>query len=136
MSKVNRQGVILLVEDDEDDIEFFNSALDSLQTSFALDVVTNGSDVLDRLNSLHAKNSLPCLIILDVNLPGLNGKEVFKLIRHNPNYANIPIVIFTTSSSPTDKNFFLSNHAEFFTKPPTIQAFTYVVERIASFCEK
>ncbi|MDA3953092.1 MAG: response regulator [Bacteroidales bacterium] len=98
---------ILLVEDNDDDIELVQLALNTGYVNSQLDVVKDGEEALEYLfckKRYKDKNcdELPALILLDLNLPKLNGFEVLKEIRANEKTSFLPVTIFTSSSQEKD----------------------------------
>ena len=91
---------ILFGEDDIDDEDLLREIIGNIDESFYLLFMDNGRKLLERLNEL-PDNHLPCLIVLDYNMPELNGAEILKEIRKNSRYASIPKVIWSTSNSET-----------------------------------
>ena len=89
---------ILLAEDDRDDQELIREALKEIAVFSLLHVVENGNDALAYLNSLEPKE-LPGLIILDYNMPELNGAQVLQKLYENKRYAAIPKVVLSTSNN-------------------------------------
>lgn len=89
---------ILLGEDDPDDQEMLTEVFSSIDNSFILLFVNNGKEVLSALTKLK-DDQLPCLIILDYNMPGLNGADILKEIGQNERYSKIPRIVWSTSGS-------------------------------------
>ena len=77
----------------------------------------NGFEALEQLNQAKLNQSLPCLVILDINMPGMDGREALIRIRQSEDFKNIPVVLFTTSSSELDRAFAKKWGAQFITKP-------------------
>jgi two-component system, chemotaxis family, response regulator Rcp1 len=76
----------------------------------------------------------PHLILLDLNLPGMNGCEVLQAVKADPGLQNIPIVILTTSDNQTDINFAYRMNANcYITKPVDIAQFVQVIQMISAF---
>jgi DNA-binding response OmpR family regulator len=73
-------------------------------------------------------NNLPGLIILDLNLPGMDGKKVLREIKSHPVLSHIPVVLFTTSSSELDKIFASKEGVKIFTKPSGAAEFFIAVK--------
>jgi CheY-like chemotaxis protein len=119
---------ILLVEDDQDDIEFLKEALKKNKVSHATEVITKGDEVIPHLGkSIH----YPDVIILDLNLPRMHGKEVLSRLKSNANYKSLPIIILTTSSATLDTQFCLQQGAKkFITKPINKEGFDRLVHDI------
>ncbi len=93
---------ILLVEDDLDDIELLNAAFKGGQIPVRLDAIMQGDAVLPHLSELV---DLPNVIVLDLNLPRMHGREVLQLLKTSEPFQNIPVAILTTSSSTHDRDF-------------------------------
>ena len=89
---------ILLGEDDPDDQELLKDVFSSIDSSFILLFVNNGKEVLSALEKLN-DDQLPCLIVLDYNMPGLNGSDILKEVGQNERYNEIPKVVWSTSGS-------------------------------------
>lgn len=92
---------ILLVEDDELDIISVKRSLDRLETDYELLTAFNG---IEALKMLHAADALPDVILLDLNMPKMNGIEFLKAIREEPKLAAIRVFIMTTSSESVDRD--------------------------------
>src|SRR5215204_2096998 len=97
---------ILCVDDDEDDQLFLREVILSQEYSFNIKEVKNGRDAMNFLKDCLEKEELPCLIIMDLNMPKMDGRQTVIKIRENESLAKIPIAVFTTSSRSDDKNFF------------------------------
>ena len=91
---------ILIVEDDIEDQIFFIEAITSIDHSYETVAVGNGAEALQHLNHT---NTLPSIILLDLNMPLMNGYEFLEKVKKHPDLNHIPVVIFTTSSHPGDK---------------------------------
>lgn len=108
--------LIVYAEDDPDDLQFVREAFeqhDHIEILHARD----GLIALDILNHLASNGMQPCLIILDINMPRLNGKETLQAIRQNVHLKDIPVVLFSTSSNPADHHFAQKWSSELVTKP-------------------
>src|SRR5580765_9026829 len=90
---------ILLVEDDPDDVELFREALDDNRVLHSMHVITQGDEVIPHLEQ---SAILPEIILLDLNLPKVHGKEILKMLKSGEAFRNIPVVILTTSSIKSD----------------------------------
>jgi CheY-like chemotaxis protein len=87
---------ILLAEDDEDDRFFFGDFLQDREDVIMLPPAENGIELLIALNAAKEKNSLPDLIILDQNMPKLNGVQTLERIRQDKRYDSIPVFVYST----------------------------------------
>jgi CheY-like chemotaxis protein len=121
---------ILLIEDDGDDIELLREAFDMNNVDCHIDVVMEGDKVIPFLENTHA---LPDIIVMDLNLPKLHGREILAQIRASDTLAAIPLVVLTTSSSQDDMKFSYAMGAkQYITKPNTIDGFNTTVKTIIS----
>ena len=119
---------ILLVEDDQDDVELLQDALQDNGVKFTMEIVRQGDKVIPFLN---ACKDLPHVILLDLNLPKMHGREVLSRIKLSEDFKHIPVTILTTSSSQAEKEFCLSAGAtNFLTKPSTVEGFNKTVRSI------
>jgi len=125
---------VLYADDDRDDLELVKDAF--AQYSNNVDVVTvmNGSEALSYLDQLSAFDPTPCLIILDINMPVFNGKEVLVKIRQMDRFKSLPVVLFSTSSQPTDINFARRYDAGFITKPLDMQQMEIITDQFIEHC--
>ena len=109
---------VLIVEDDADDRQLIKDALEECKSPCSAVELGDGSDVLNYLNACPA-HKMPDLILLDLNMPIMNGFDCLKEIRANRKFRDIPVYIFTTSSTPEDKQLAIKLGAtDFITKPP------------------
>lgn len=90
---------VFLVDDDADDQLLFGEALREIHSTALFETA---SDALDALKKLNTKVTIPELIFLDLNMPIMHGFECLKRIKANSTLQKIPVIIFTTSSSPLD----------------------------------
>ncbi|MFC1754285.1 response regulator [Thermoproteota archaeon] len=94
---------ILLVEDNPGDIRYIQEILKDTHIQHSLDVIKNGNDVIPFLqNELEEKNSLPDMILLDMNLPQKSGKDILTEIKNDHRFEGIPVVILTVSEDDED----------------------------------
>ena len=91
---------ILLVDDDEDDRQFFADALDSLDMKTELVQLTNGEECLDYM--VAHKEDCPNLLFLDLNMPIMNGFQCLEQIRKHESFKDVIIAIYSTSSAEKD----------------------------------
>ncbi len=127
---------ILLVEDNEGDILLTTEALENAKLFTKLSVVKDGKQAMDFLTNADGYlNAIqPDMLLLDINLPKRNGHEVLKFIKENENLMHIPVIMLTTSSSPSDIELAYKNHVNcFITKPIEAHSFLDVVGAIENF---
>lgn len=93
---------VLLVEDDPDDIVLMSRSLKSSDFDIGLEVASNGLEALDflRKRSGETGKQLPNLILLDLNMPVMNGREFLEELRADPILYSLPVIVITTSDDP------------------------------------
>jgi CheY-like chemotaxis protein len=111
---------ILLGEDDADDQEMLKEVFESIDASFILFFVNNGGEVLSALEKFR-DDQMPCLIILDYNMPGLSGADILRELGTNERYEKIPKIVWSTSTSEKFRNLCLELGAvDYVIKPNNI----------------
>lgn len=97
-----RQPLIVIAEDDPDDQFLFQTAFEENGLTVQIEFVNNGVELvsyLDSCNGTEEHTNYPSLIILDLNMPKKDGREVLKEIKNHPTYKTIPVIIFTTTKN-------------------------------------
>lgn len=127
---MTKPSAILIVDDDADDRDIIRDALMTNSDKAEYVSLENGDALLQYL---HEKGSggLPAFILLDLNMPGKDGREALKEIKSNSAFQKIPIIVFTTSSSDRDKQTAYESGANcFVTKPDTFDKLVEVTGAI------
>ena len=125
---------ILCVDDDEDDLFFIKEAIQSKGYSFQIVEANDGSEAMAYLESECEKGRLPCLIIMDMNMPKMNGKQTIQKIRGHQDLSAIPVAVFTTSSNENDRLHFERQGIHFITKPYDYKVFNQQIVDLLAFC--
>jgi len=140
---VNKNGkkpaVILLVEDNPGDVWLIKEILHENEFLSKLYVVENGEDAIDflRKQNKFSKVPLPDLVLLDLNLPRKDGRDVLSEIKTDPQLCDIPVVVLTTSGSEQDMLKSYECHANcYITKPINLDEFVKVIKSIKDFWGK
>lgn len=129
-----KKNQILLVEDNEGDIVLTTEAFEECNFKTEIQVARNGKEAITILFEQQDESQLPDLILLDINLPLLNGHEVLKKIKENEKTKHIPVVMLTTSSAISDINLTYDNHANcFITKPADINDFFETINNLSNY---
>ena len=130
---------ILLVEDNPDDVELTRIAFEEANVANLLRVVGDGADALDYLfaRGKHADRdpaSLPSLVLLDLNLPKVDGREVLQAIRANEATRTLPVVVLTTSAEPfdVDATYALGVNS-YIRKPVDFEQFVWAVKQVGLY---
>jgi CheY-like chemotaxis protein len=127
---------ILLIEDNPGDIRLVREALDECGMHHRLEVVVDGMEALEylRRETTSLNKFLPDLIILDLNLPKKDGREVLMEIKGDTDLQRIPVVVFSSSKSEADILSSYHHHANcYICKPLDLDAFIDVVGQIGRF---
>ena len=98
---------ILIAEDDIDDRYLMKTALSDSGVTEDVTYVENGVEVIDHLESINKKNGIlnyPKFIILDLNMPKMDGREVLKTLKTNEVYRKIPVIVFSTTKNQMEVN--------------------------------
>lgn len=127
---------ILLVEDNEGDVVLTKEALSSGRIKNKISVVRDGEEALDFVHkrNQYANAERPDLILLDINLPKIDGLEVLTEIKNDAELKAIPVVMLTTSSAERDIVNSYRNHANcYITKPVDLEKFLDIVHAIEDY---
>jgi two-component system response regulator len=130
---------ILLVEDNPDDVELTRIAFAEAQLDSRLDVVRDGAEALDYLfaRGAHAGRDpakLPSIVLLDLNLPKVDGREVLQAIRADEATRSLPVVVLTTSTEPfdVDASYALGANS-YIRKPVDFEQFVWAVKQVGLY---
>lgn len=125
---------VLAVDDDAEDLELIEDAIAGAAPAVKFYKLTGSREVLPYLDKL-ADHELPCLIILDYNMPELTGAQVISQLCQQPRYKAIPKVILSTSNAPAHIKECLENGAtRYFVKPDNLKALNQLAEEMLSYC--
>ena len=127
---------VLLVEDDPGDVLMTREAFEDNKLRNRLSVVSDGVSALAflRKEGEHADAPTPDLVLLDLNLPKMDGREVLQALKADANLRSIPVVVLTTSEAEEDVVRSYSLHANaYVTKPVDFDRFIEVVRQIDEF---
>jgi CheY-like chemotaxis protein len=127
---------ILLVEDDPGDVLMTREAFEDNRVANKLHVVSDGAEAMEflRKEGEHAEAPTPDLVLLDLNLPRMDGREVLAAVKADDALRQIPIVVLTTSESEEDVLRSYALHANaYVTKPVDFDRFIEVVRKIDDF---
>lgn len=119
---------ILLIEDDIDDIDLLKDALNEKEVPYQMEVIMEGDKVYSYLESVE---DLPEIIVMDLNLPKIGGKEILMEIKSSFTFTEIPIIVLTTSSAKEDIDYCNSmGISKYITKPATIEGWDATINSI------
>jgi CheY-like chemotaxis protein len=127
---------ILLVEDNEGDIILTTEAFKDMQLENKISIVRDGEEALQflRKQDSYADATTPQLILMDINLPGMDGKELLEVIKKDPELKEIPVVMLTSSAADADISECYDKHVNWYiTKPIDYDKYTKVMHEIEAF---
>lgn len=126
--------LLLCIEDDQDDIALIEEAAFEFDASLHMVAKANGREALMFLNRQKLENHLPCLILLDINLPLMDGREVLDALKKDEVFKRIPVVVFTTSTGQRDQLLCEAYGVEMVTKPNRVYDFKKVLSHLLARC--
>jgi len=123
MIPIPRSAVILLIEDDHNDILLLKRALKEADVPFPVRVAHDGQQAMEYLSRTGAfqdseKYPVPCLVVLDVNLPKKSGIEVLQWLRQREEFRDLPVVMLTSTGKKDEKDVAIDNGVEDFLLKP------------------
>jgi CheY-like chemotaxis protein len=134
--EAEREVQVLLVEDDPGDVLMTREAFEDYKVHNQLHVVNDGEQAMAflRQEGEYADLPRPDLVLLDLNLPRMDGRQVLDAIKSDPELSSIPVVVLTTSEAEDDVLRSYSLHANaYVTKPVDFERFIDVVRQIDDF---
>ncbi|MBW4520524.1 MAG: response regulator [Scytolyngbya sp. HA4215-MV1] len=134
---------LLIAEDSDEDFEVLQLLMQQMEVKNPIYRCTNGDKVLDLLYRDESKEdseapaivaAAPSVILLDLNLPGTDGRDVLELLKQDQKFKKIPVVVFTTSSNPKDIEFCYQNGANgYLIKPVDLEELEKTVQAFVSY---
>ncbi len=127
---------ILLIEDNEGDIILTMEALNEGKVGNKISIARDGEQAIQFLNKegVYSNATRPDLILLDINLPRIDGSEVLIYIKTNPLLESIPVIMLSTSTSEKDVTDSYKNHANsYISKSADLDKFFEVIQKIAYY---
>lgn len=121
-----------MIEDNEGDVELIREALSCHSPGLEISVIDNGEDALLSLKC--EEKILPDLILLDINLPKVDGREVLHFVKNDAELKKIPVVMLSSSSLQKDIDYCYNNYANcYIVKPVDLADFMNTIELIEKF---
>lgn len=134
---INKPVRILYAEDDEEDRFLFLEAVRSIDENISIINAGNGQEAMDYLERISRDQELPLVIVSDLRMPLCDGLDLLRLIKQDLRWKQIPVILFSTSSSRSDVALATSLQVEaFYTKPGTYQEFIEMVKVILALCRE
>lgn len=123
-----------MIEDNEGDILLTTEAFEESKIVNRITAIRDGEKAINFFETLTSKEDIPHLVLLDVNLPKVNGHEVLMYIKNSERFKSIPVIMLTTSSSEQDVLKSYKNHVNcYVTKPIDLSDFMKAITKIEDF---
>jgi two-component system response regulator len=134
-NKWNRKPYILLAEDDRDDRFLLEEAFSEVERSLQLQFVEGGNELLNQMNDrLQQAGPLPSVIMLDLNLPKMDGKTTLQILKGHAVYKYIPVVILSTSGDKRDiQHCYACGANTYIVKPASFKTLTFVIGTLCTY---
>ena len=125
---------ILCVDDDQDDRDLICYTIGEIDPLVDMVHAENGVKAINYLTTAKEKEALPCLVILDINMPVMDGKTTLAEMKKDGELSKLPVVVFSTSNNPMDKTYCNSYGVELITKPSNMKNMRLEMRRILQHC--
>ena len=122
---------IIYVDDDYDDKELLQEAFETIP-DYQLVTLDDGLELIQYLEKAEV---LPNLIILDINMPTMNGRDTMRLLRGSDAFKDIPLVMFSTTSNPIEIARFRASKIDLINKPVSYSSVKGIVQQLISYAQ-
>jgi CheY-like chemotaxis protein len=127
--------IVLYADDDADDRELLTEMVEKLKPAFKVITAVNGKDAISKLDDLLSIGLLPCLIVLDMNMPVMDGTETLGQIRSCQNWDTVPVCIYSTSVRTRYADIALKYEVDIIQKPSTTEGLRSSIEQLLAHCD-
>ena len=125
-----------MVDDDPDDRMIILDAMEILDSANLMKFAESGDQALSILETHASSGHLPCLIVLDLNMPKMNGTETLRVIKNKQEFNGIPVIIYSTSINSLEKEKCMELGADdYITKPISFRESQHTAERLLEYCK-
>ncbi len=125
---------VLCVDDDADDREMVCDAIKTIDPSVNVVHAEDGKVAIDYLSNVKSNDELPCLVIMDINMPKMDGKEALARIKKDSRFNELPVVILSTSGNAIDKLYCDNYGVQYITKPYSVLSLRKEIEIVLRHC--
>jgi CheY-like chemotaxis protein len=130
-----KRHYIIFADDDADDLELITGFFKQYNQSVNILEFKDGLEVLKHLQDFSPQIGKPLLIVMDINMPRMDGKETLAAIRQNKSLRNIPVIIYTTSVRKEDQLYCEQYSASWVNKPYNIEEAKTIARIMSDFCK-
>jgi two-component system response regulator len=136
MAKVYKP-FILVAEDDSDDKFLLQTIFEEKSFNIPLEFVSNGVELLDYLNKIKQDEqnlSYPAFILLDLNMPKMDGRQALKILKENASFKKIPVIVFSTTKNDIEiKRCYELGANTYVVKPSNFESLSNTIEHISTY---
>lgn len=127
---------IMFIDDDSEDRLIVEEALQTVNSEIGIRFSQSAADALQILDDSFKHEQLPCLIVLDVNMPKMSGPELLSILKNDSRFSGIPVIIYSTSVNPyeKDKCVKLGAHS-YITKPVSYTESLEIAKKFIDACQ-
>ncbi|HEU0111356.1 MAG TPA: response regulator [Flavisolibacter sp.] len=129
------ESYFLYAEDDEDDVVLLKDMLKLSGSANEIVAVKDGFEAISYLQSVQKGGTYPSLIILDINMPRMNGRETLEFLKTDDIYCLIPVLMFSVNNTEEHINFCAQMGTEIVSKPTNFDAWFQAIKKITSYVE-
>ena len=134
---MTRKDSILMVDDDKEDRDLIKDTFEELGYGYSIHFEENGEKAIAYLQQCRANNCTPCLVVLDLNMPILNGRQTLHLIKNDPLFEHLTVMIYSTSLNPMERDECLALGAHsYVVKPVTYEESIRVANLFYTLCKE
>jgi CheY-like chemotaxis protein len=127
-------SLIFVVDDDREDRQILQEYFEDIGMGERVRYFENGEQAIASLESSTKTSALPKLIVLDLNMPILNGTQALRILKHDPRFKQIPVIILSTSENEEEKRKCISYGAvDYLVKPMSFDEGRVIVDRFVSY---
>jgi len=130
---MNKLRQILYCDDDSDDVEIMKGIFKGIKGAPELIIARNGAIALDYLNEKLEVGGLPCFLLIDINMPVIDGKTLALQVKGDRNLKHLPMAFISTSFNQQDEDFALNLGMHFFSKPSSVAKLAKLAEQIVHY---
>lgn len=132
-----KYGKILVIDDDAEDLVIIREAMEMINPDNVMLFAENGESALQLLDTrFTVEHNVPCLIVLDLNMPKMNGTQTLETLKADDRFKNIPVIIYSTSINPFEKAKCVSLGAHaYITKPVSLKESLETAQVFLNFCQ-
>jgi CheY-like chemotaxis protein len=134
MTTSTSKNFVFYADDDPDDLQLVLESFSHYANNVEVITASDGGEALRFFQEADDSVPTPCLIILDINMPEVNGKDLLVKIRQMERFADVPVVLFTTSTQPMDMIFAKKYNAGFVTKPLNVKQMEIITDQFIDHC--